>query len=69
MNNFSNFHYGFRAITSTCHALADVTHYISSCLDKQSTIGILLCLIKAFDTVNDTTLLKNYDFFVYDVVC
>ena len=44
---------------STALALLEFTEEITSALDKKSTIGLFIDLIKAFDTIDHTLLLEK----------
>ena len=60
----NNSQYGFKAKTSTSHALADATHYIMSNLDNRYfTMGIFINLRKTFDTVDHNILLIKIEFY------
>ena len=59
--------YGFRANTSTSMAILEFLEDEISSLDKKkTTIGVLIDLKKAFDTIDHTLLLKNFNVMVLE---
>ena len=61
----NNSQYGLKAKTSTSYTFTDV-YYITSDLDNgHITMGIIIHLQKAFETVDHDVLLNSYNFMAY----
>ena len=58
-NIISKKQYGFRENYSTYMAIIDLVDKISGYIDKKNSIGILIDLSKAFDTIDHQILLRK----------